>query len=63
MKHRDHADLADKIQKLAADSSLRKRLGEVSRADAVKRFSWTRNAERVVESVKPFLKSRGEPFE
>jgi glycosyltransferase involved in cell wall biosynthesis len=57
MKHRDHADLADKIQKLATDSNLCKRLGDAARADAINRFSWKRNAERVIESVKPFLKS------
>jgi glycosyltransferase involved in cell wall biosynthesis len=57
MKHRDHADLADKILRLAADSGLRNRLGAAARADAVNRFSWKINAERVIESVKPFVRA------
>jgi glycosyltransferase involved in cell wall biosynthesis len=57
MKHRDYNDLADKIVFLINQPSLCRELGAAARKDAVEKFSWRKNAERVIEAVRPFLKS------
>ncbi len=55
MEERDHNDLAEKILALAVDSTLRKKLGQAARSDAVQKYSWQQNARRVVDAVKPLL--------
>ena len=58
MREKDHEDLAHQISRLAADSSLRARLGERARRDAVEKYSWERNAQRVIDEVSPLVRKR-----
>ncbi len=58
MKHEDEIDLAKKILILAHDKNLRDRLGAQARRDAVAHFSWTKNAQRVIEAYKKIIHSR-----
>ena len=51
MEHKDHNDLAGKINLLAGNEDLRRKLGRAARKDAVERFSWTKNAERIIHAV------------
>lgn len=51
MKHRDAEDLARKILLLASDPNVGGRLGRAARNDAVSRYSWQRNAQRVVDAL------------
>lgn len=44
--------LSTAIQKLAKDSELLKQLGAAARSSAMKRHTWTKNAERVLETYK-----------
>lgn len=55
MKERDHNDLAEKILKLSDDNALRDRLGAAARNNAVQKYSWQQNAQRVIDAVQPFL--------
>ncbi|HEX9829767.1 MAG TPA: glycosyltransferase family 4 protein [Bacteroidota bacterium] len=55
MKERDHTDLAEKILMLCRDVSLRERLGAAARHDAIQRYSWKQNAQRVIDAVQPLL--------
>lgn len=43
----DAADLAEKLGRLADDSSLRRRLGESARGRVVERYSWQRHCEQI----------------
>lgn len=52
MRHRDHDDLADKILALTRDPALGQRIGAAARSDAVSKFSWQHNAQRVVDAVR-----------
>lgn len=58
MRHRDHDDLADKLQQLAHDPDLAARLGRNARADAEAKFSWRINASRVIDAVDAIRKRR-----
>jgi glycosyltransferase involved in cell wall biosynthesis len=52
----DAHDLARAIERLAADESLRRRLGTAARADAIERYNWRENAARVFESARELLR-------
>ncbi len=58
IKPNDHDDLANKIVTLANDRTLRERLGARARMDAVEKYSWQRNAERIVNAVKPLIRKQ-----
>jgi glycosyltransferase involved in cell wall biosynthesis len=58
MKHRDHEDLAQKILTLAADPDFGRKLGAAARRDAVTKFSWQSNAQRVVDAVQSLPRVR-----
>jgi len=51
MRHQDHNDLAEKIQKVAHDPDLAVRLGRKAREDAVAKYSWRINAARVIDAL------------
>ncbi|MDE3058750.1 MAG: glycosyltransferase family 4 protein [Bacteroidota bacterium] len=55
IEHKNHMDLAEKILLLAENPKLRKSLGDAARQDAVERFSWQKNAERVITAVEPLV--------
>ncbi len=52
MRHRDHDDLAERLQQLSRDPDLAARLGRKAREDAEEKFSWRINASRVIDAVK-----------
>jgi glycosyltransferase involved in cell wall biosynthesis len=51
MKEGDHIDLAEKILALAGNAALRERLGAAARRDAIGKYSWQQNAQRVIDAV------------
>lgn len=55
MQERDHNDLAEKISTLIESRDLRHRLGKAARADAVQKFAWKENAQRVVDICETLL--------
>jgi glycosyltransferase involved in cell wall biosynthesis len=44
-------ELAQAIEKLAADGELRARLGAAARKTAIERFTWRHNAARVFDAI------------
>jgi glycosyltransferase involved in cell wall biosynthesis len=58
MNHRDHDDLAKKIAMLADDVTLGKSLGAAARDDAISKFSWQSNAQRVVDAAESVWRKR-----
>jgi glycosyltransferase involved in cell wall biosynthesis len=53
------ASLAENIVRLSKDDRLRSILGKNARKDAVDRFSWKQNADKVVRAITPFLEHKG----
>lgn len=49
-------ELAKAIERLGGDKELRRRLGTAARADAIARYTWRHNAERVFETAREMLK-------
>ena len=43
--------LSQAIVKLSKDSQLRERLGKTARRDVVEKYTWKKNAERVMDSI------------
>ena len=50
MKPGDAVQLADQILKLARDGELRRRLGTAARREAVERYTWNANVDRILKS-------------
>jgi glycosyltransferase involved in cell wall biosynthesis len=48
-------ELSEAITRLAEDKSLRERLGQAARREAIERHTWKRNAQTVLDAYRQWL--------